>query len=77
MDYFDNNQFEVLEDELIIDKRRWYETSVTVIEIFGELLGIRHISQLYNELGDVESCYLTPKFKKMQEVQTITYIKII
>jgi hypothetical protein len=76
MNYFDNNHFEVLEDELIIDKRRWYETSVTVVEIFGELLGIRHISQLYSESGDVESCFFTPKFMQMEEVKTISYIPV-
>ena len=76
-EYFKDKDFVVLEDELSIDKRTWYETSITVVGIYGELLGIRHISQLYNESRDVEFCYFTPKFMKMQEVKTITYVENI
>ena len=56
------------------DKHRWYETSVTVIEIFGKFLGIRHISDLSSESSSVDDICRTLDFFEMKPVQITTYV---
>jgi len=56
-----------------IDTHRWYETSISVILIYGGLLGIRHITNIFSESMDAVDCYAIVTFHKMKETQVITY----
>lgn len=71
-EYLKDNHKEVA-SELDVDKHRWYETSITVIEVFGHYLGIRQISNMYSEMGDLDDICWSYNFLKMEQVQTITY----
>jgi len=72
-EYFDGNYKEVASG-LYVDTHRWYETSTTVIEIFGRYLGITHVSNVFSENMDVSDCGESVSFKEMKQVQTVTYI---
>jgi len=58
---------------LDVDTHRWYETSISVIEIFGKLLGVRHITILFSESTECEDCCVTMKFYEMEEIPIISY----
>ena len=73
-DYFKGN-FKQLTSGLDTDTRRWYETSISVIEIYGKFLGIKHISNLFSESSSCEDCYVTIKFFEMEPIQIISYRK--
>lgn len=70
--YFKAN-FKEVKSGLDVDTRRWYETSTTVIEICGGLLGVTFITNMFSESQDYEDCYVTIEFSEMKEVQTISY----
>lgn len=61
---------------LDVDEHRHYETSISVVDVYGRLLGIRHISKVYSEQSCIEDCYHTVEFFEMKEVQTISYEQI-
>jgi len=71
-EYFKAN-FKEVKSGLDVDTHRWYETSTNVIEIFGGLLGITFITNMFSESQDYEDCYVTIEFNQMKEVQTISY----
>lgn len=56
-----------------IDRHRWYETSVTVVEVYGKPLGIRSITNVFSESSSVEDCSFTLEFFEMKEVSVISY----
>jgi hypothetical protein len=58
---------------LDVDTHRWYETSISVISIYGRIMGIRHISNLFSESSEVEDCYVTMEFFEMEEIQVTSY----
>ena len=68
-----NGNYKVRQSNLDISTHRWYETSVTVIEIYGGLIGIRHITNLFSESSDYEDCYVKITFHKMKEVKITSY----
>ena len=70
--YFKNN-FKEVKKGLDVDTHRHYETSITVIEIYGRLLGIVHITNMFSEAQDYEDCYVTMEFGEMKEVQSVSY----
>ncbi len=70
-----NGNFHTLKNGLDVDQRRHYETSISVIEVYGKPLGIRHITNLYSESSSCEDCYVTIEFFEMKEVSVITYVK--
>jgi len=72
--YFDD--YKIVDEELDIDKHRWYEISTTVIRIFNKYLGIRHVSNLYSETMVTKDCYETIKFFEMKKIQTVSYESI-
>jgi len=72
-EFFKGNYKEVASG-LNVDTHRWYETSTTVIEIFGRFLGITHVSNIFSENMDVSDCGESVSFKEMKQVQTVTYI---
>jgi hypothetical protein len=73
-DHFKGN-FKPIKNGLDVDQRRHYETSISVIEVYGKPLGIRHITNLYSESSSCEDCYVTIEFFEMKEVSVITYVK--
>ena len=70
--YFQGN-FEQVKHGLAIDTHRWYETSISVIKIYGRFLGIRYITNMFSEQQDYEDCFVHLKFTEMKEVPTVTY----
>lgn len=70
--YFKGNFTEVAY-KVDIYTHRWYETSITVIEIFGKFLGVHHISNLFSESMYYEDCFEQIKFVEMQEINTVSY----
>ena len=75
-DHFKGN-FKELKSGLDIDQRRHYETSISVIEIYGKPLGIRHITNLYSESSSCEDCYVTIEFFEMEEVTIKSYKRAV
>ncbi len=72
-EYFKDVNYTILAEKLHIDTHRWYETSVTVINIYDRYLGIRHITNMFSEQQDWEDCYVQITFNEMKEVKTVTY----
>ncbi len=68
------NNFKEVKAGLDVDTHRWYETSITVIETCGGLLGIRHITNMFSEGQGFEDCYVTLEFIEMKEVRSISYV---
>lgn len=73
-EHFKDN-FKILDTKLNVDTHRWYERSITVIEIYNKLLGINHISNIFSETLDCDDIGLPLNFYEMEEVQIISYIK--
>lgn len=65
--------FKTVDHFLYIDKHRWYEASITVIEIYGGFIGINHVTKLYSESNDIEDICFEISFRKMRPVKTTTY----
>jgi hypothetical protein len=58
---------------LFVDRHRWYELSIDVIEIDGKYLGVRHVSNVYSENMGIDDCSHTLLFSEMKAVQKTTY----
>ena len=69
-DYFKENQ---IKHGLYVDKHRWYETTITVIQVHDGFIGVRSITQLYSESSSIEDCFFTLEFHEMNEVTTKSY----
>ena len=65
--------FKTVDEGLLVDTRRWYELSVTVIEIDNIFIGIEHITNLFSESSSCEDCCHTVRFFKMKPIQVTTY----
>lgn len=74
-EHFENN-FKELKSGLDVVKHRWYETSISVIEIYGKPLGIKHITNLFSESSSCEDCYVTIEFFEMEAVYVVSYKKL-
>lgn len=74
-DHF-RDRFKEVAYNLDVDTRRWYEISTNVVEIYGGLLGIRHITNVFSEGMDVEDCCVNMEFFEMEEVKVISYKKV-
>jgi hypothetical protein len=71
--FFKNEKFTTVKSGLEVDTHRWYELSVTVIEIYGRYLGIRHISNLFSESSSVIDIYHHLEFFEMVPVTVVSY----
>lgn len=73
--YFDDEDanYKELKSNLDVNTHRWWESSITVISIFGRILGIRHISNVFSENMDYSDVGFTYGFFEMEEVSTISY----
>lgn len=67
--------YPTIKDKLDVEKHRWYETSITVLKVGEELLGVRAVSDVFSEQMNYEDCYHTLTFMEMEEIQTTTYKK--
>ena len=74
--YFKNENYKKIAFGLEREQHRHYETSITVIKIFGRYLGIRHITNLYSETSDYVDCYHFLEFMEMEEISVKTYKKL-
>jgi hypothetical protein len=72
--HFENN-FKDIEHGLDICTHRWYETSTSVVSIYGGFLGINYITNMFSEAQTYRDCYHTITFHKMEEI-TVTSYKI-
>lgn len=73
-EYFEG-KFKVLQDDLNVCTHRWYETSITVIEIENMgIIGINSVTNVFSEQMTFSDCGETLKFFEMKEVQTISYV---
>lgn len=70
------NDYEYVANGLDVYKHRHYETSISVIKIYGRLLGIRHITDVFSEQTSVSDCFFQLEFFEMDVQQTVTYVKI-
>lgn len=73
-EHFENNEYKVVAEDLDIDEHRWYETSITVVSVYGGLLGMRIVSKMYSESSDWSDIMWSMKFFEMVEVNRPTYI---
>lgn len=70
------NNFKELDRNLKPDTRRHYEISTSVLSIYGGLLGITYITNLFSEISSYDDCYVTIEFEQMKEIQTVTYVAV-
>jgi len=74
-EYFEDKDSYLVTD-LNVDKRRWYETSETIIEIPIGILGIRLVTNTFSEAQMIEDCEHHYSFFLANPVETITYVKV-
>ena len=68
------NKHQVVAENLDVDKHRWYETSIVVIEFEdGSLMGTRVVSDLFSESMSFEDVDWGMVFFEMEPVTTVTY----
>ena len=63
----------LVNDNINIDKHRWYETSISVFKCSDGLLGIRLPSQLYSESSEWSDLYSGIEFYNVEEAQEVVY----
>jgi len=68
--YFKENQ---VKHGLNVEKHRWYETTITVIQVANGFIGVRSITQVYSESSSIEDCFFTLEFYEMNEVTIKSY----
>ena len=71
-----SGNFKEVKRGLCVDTHRWYETSISVIEIYERFLGIRHITNLFSEQMECEDCYVTIEFFEMEEIKVVSYKRL-
>lgn len=64
----------IVASDLDVDQHRWYETSVTVYNIYGRFLGIRSVSNLYSESMDYDDVSGSYWFGEMEAVPSVSYV---
>jgi hypothetical protein len=72
-DIYEKYFHELVDEGLEVDKRRWYETSISVFKINEGSIGVRHISNLYSEQSSVLDIFYTIKFFEMKQIITTTF----
>lgn len=65
----------VLAEGLDIDKHRWYERSIVVIEIPQGIIGINLVTNMYSESSDIDDIMADLYFFEMEAIPTVTYRK--
>lgn len=72
-DIYNNYFHKLVQDELFIDKHRWYELSISVYEYNDLYIGVKHISNVYSEKSSVDDMYHTLHFYEMEPIQVTTF----
>jgi hypothetical protein len=67
--YIKGSDCKTVAHDIDIDRHRWYETSITVIEIFGRYLGIRSITNIYSEMSGYDDFMWEIAFFEVESVQ--------
>jgi hypothetical protein len=75
-EYFNDN-YSCVASGLEIDTHRWYECSTEVIEIFGRYLGIHFLTNSFSESQEIRDCDVIMDFYEMEEINTVSYKKMI
>ena len=57
------------------EEHRWYRISTTVVEVYGSLLGIRHVDKMFSENDSLADAGFTYDFSEMEEIRVISYRK--
>jgi hypothetical protein len=73
--YF-KEKYKELNSGLDVHKHRWYETSISVIEIDNKILGIKHLSDSFSESQMIEDCFVHLEFFEMKVVTITTYKRL-
>lgn len=68
--------FKEVAHNLGVSTHRWFETSISVFEIHGGLLGIEYITNMFSESQMYEDCYCKIGFHEMKPIQTVTYVVV-
>ena len=70
-----DGKHDVLAEELDVDKHRWYETCITVVQFEDEsIMGIRHVGDVFSESMSIGDCDWEMSFFPMIPVTTTTYV---
>ena len=70
------DRFKEIDSGLDVETHRWYEISTCVVGIYGSLLGISYISNVFSEGIDVGDCCVDMQFFEMKEVEVVSYQKV-
>jgi hypothetical protein len=74
-EYFENEDYDEIQEGLDIDTHRWYETSTQVIKIYNRYLGINSITNMFSESSSPDDIGYTILFFEMEPVQVVSYKK--
>jgi hypothetical protein len=66
-------KFKEVAHNIDVDTHRWYETSITVLQLNESFMGVRFITNMFSESQDYEDCYHHLEFYEMEEYTTIAY----
>ena len=58
------------------EEHRWYRISTTVIEVYGSLLGIRHVDKMFSECSGIVDVGFTYDFSEMEEIRIVSYRRL-
>ena len=72
-EYFANTSYEILKYNLNWEEHRHYALTTIVIKIYGRILGIRAVTQLFSAGQDYESCFHKMEFFEMKKTTKISY----
>lgn len=62
-----------VDSRLAIDKHRHYETSITILEIKGRFLGIRLVTDTFNDMISYSDCEHQIEFKEYEQIKMTSY----
>ena len=64
-------KFNTVKDDLYIDRHRWYETCVKVLQFNDQLMAVRYVNNLYSESMDVSDCNHMLEFCEVIETKIV------
>jgi hypothetical protein len=71
-------KFSTVTDELHIDRHRWYEAAVEILEYEEQLIAVKSVTNVYSESMDVRDCDHILEFFEVRETKIVkTEYKLI
>lgn len=67
---------DLVDENLSVDKHRWYETSISVYKISEGFIGVQSITDTFSEQSEISDMFHHLRFFEMKEVTKITYEKV-